>query len=49
MRRALRHVETLSDVAVAGMTKDESATLMRLLLRVQRNLEHAIADDEALK
>jgi MarR family transcriptional regulator, organic hydroperoxide resistance regulator len=49
MRRALRHVEALSDVAVTGMTRDESATLMRLLLRVQRNLEHAIADDEALK
>jgi MarR family transcriptional regulator, organic hydroperoxide resistance regulator len=48
MRRALRHIETLNDIAVAGMTKDEAATLLRLLLRVQRNLEHAIADDEAL-
>ena len=48
MRRALRHVESISDIAVAGLTRDESATLMRLLLRVQRNLEHAIADDEVL-
>jgi DNA-binding MarR family transcriptional regulator len=46
MRRALRHVDALSTVAVAGMSATESSTLLRLLIRVQRNLEHAIGDDE---
>jgi DNA-binding MarR family transcriptional regulator len=47
MRRALRHVDALSSVALTGMSATESSTLMRLLIHVQRNLEHAIGDAEA--
>ncbi len=47
MRHALRHVETIGTVAVDGMAPAEGRVLMRMLLRVQRNLEHAI-EDEAL-
>jgi|GEM_PF-1910284 DNA-binding MarR family transcriptional regulator len=46
MRRALRHVEALSNVAISGMSKEESASLLRLLLRVQRNLEEALGADD---
>jgi MarR family transcriptional regulator, organic hydroperoxide resistance regulator len=46
IRRALRHVDALSSVAVSGMSVTESETLMRLLIRVQRNLENAIEDAE---
>jgi DNA-binding MarR family transcriptional regulator len=47
MRRALRHVDALSTVALTGMSAAESSTLMRLLVRVQRNLENAIDTAEA--
>jgi MarR family transcriptional regulator, organic hydroperoxide resistance regulator len=46
IRRALRHVDALSNVATSGMSETESETLMRLLIRVQRNLENAIEDAE---
>jgi MarR family transcriptional regulator, organic hydroperoxide resistance regulator len=46
IRRALRHVDALSNVATSGMSATESETLMRLLMRVQRNLENAIEDAE---
>jgi DNA-binding MarR family transcriptional regulator len=47
MRRALRHVDALSTVALTGMSAAESSMLMRLLVRVQRNLENAIDTAEA--
>jgi len=46
IRRALRHVDALSNIAISGMSATESETLMRLLIRVQRNLENAIEDAE---